>query len=1340
MDPSNLSASQLELMQEMNRTLQQQSEILNTISERLSGQSAAFQQVTQSAAEATDAMDKNSQSTGAIERGLKSVSEWFDGVTSKIKGFVGEKLWDKFANGGAAAFELLGINAASLKDAITNPIAAAMGFLTDMWSTLVAKAADLAHQGTAFARALEEVRDKFGDLTQNTSRQVVAVGKNMSATLRDAAGGTAAFASKFSPGVDGAIERMHMAMEIAGDLGSTFDALGNDFTNASSELYVLKKGLDFTSEGMQATARLAMLSGQSLKTFSQGIMASVDKIGKQFGMSTKVLGSDVGKALSNFKMLGKMTGDYVKEITKAAVFTRKMGIELNTLTGLVDKFDDFEQGAEAAAQLAQGFGLVIDPLKMMGMEAGPRLAELQKAFVATGRSIDSMSRQERSLLAQTAGLSDEQLQLAFSQKGLSMSYDEISKGADAAAKRQATTQEIMNDLALNIKNVIVDMQSFTGFIEAFFSGFGVGFIKGGLMNLIRQIAHQLREVYVIGIQVGRMFSQLLFNGDAENTGTKILSMFKKVGTMFVNIAESIKSFVSELKAIGSGDISGAVTRLITNIFGNIRDTFTSAAGGLDLKGMAIKFGTILVQVLRGATRWLVTDGIPNWIKTVREAFTGTGGASSMALDAIKDGIRGITSDLGDMLPLLYDLGKELLKMIPRIFENFPIASAVTGLFLGLGPIATFIAEFIQEFFTQASSTIASVASGGATQSDQAAATAGVVQGVTSTMETAVGNTVRSGSGMFDRLFGVLEDPIKILATAGSIAILIKAIGIALRDTMRAFLEPLEAGSPTTFIDLIAEAAGKFSSISGADLMTVGVILAGVGGAIGFFVSKIAEMVSSLPSGSLLSAAGLAVKMSPALIAIAAVLGISASTGAAGWIAGKVIGGIADSVASMIRNIVFAFTNVTFIASIKSAADLGVQLSGQVIGLSSLSSVMSSIAAVVTSVKTALDVLTTIAPDLGAAETSARELASQEISNKLIALGRAVGDTAPAVRMAFDQVAAAFPDNTATGGASTVEKINFGAKSMVALAGAMGSIASAMTSVGTILTTFDTIAPKGTFGGSRDTEAVTKGIEEAIKMLFGDRTSDYNPVKGIAGAILKIPFLDKAAFDLRAESLNTMKGILTAFVGSVQSLSSITTSDTTGFADNLRALMVGGGPLEQLYFLFGTSQTPGATFLQLPTVAGDLMTRIDSIFDVMDHYVYRASATSEGMAQDKMQQYSTRVSAIVGYIAQTRKILEDLGTIPLDATIDKLGNNMSVAKSAFSIAGGAVKINVQLNVTMNAEKLSTGLVVGGYLKASDEFDRYLLTNDGVGEMYNSPVNTYNNRPDGIATGENSALAP
>jgi hypothetical protein len=55
----------------------------------------------------------------------------------------------------------------------------------------------------------------------------------------------------------------------------------------------------------------------------------------------------------------------------------------------------------------------------------------------------------------------------------------------------------------------------------------------------------------------------------------------------------------------------------------------------------------------------------------------------------------------------------------------------------------------------------------------------------------------------------------------------------------------------------------------------------------------------------------------------------------------------------------------------------------------------------------------------------------------------------------------------------------------------------------------------------------------------------------------------------------------------------------------------------------------------------------------------------------------------------------------------------------------------MNVTMNAEKISAGLVMGGYVKPTDGFGEYLNTSDGVGERFDSPVGLYKRQATGVA---------
>jgi len=1337
-----VEADQIALMQEMNRLLTLQAESLNTITQRLGGQTAAYQDMTEAAQGAVDTLPDLTEGTNVLDKAIESVTDGWENFTKKLTSWVP----DSVKNG----FDLLKNNLDSLASAVAGPGASIQGFFGEIYDFFIEHAAELAKESQRFAEALENVRDKFGDLNENTSRQVVMSARTLSSGLREAAGGSSAFAGKFGVGVDAGIAKLEKMSEIAGDLGATFDALGEEgFAKASKELYVLKDGLAFTSEGLQATARLAMVGGESVQSFSQRIMASVDKIGKHFGMSTKVLGGDVGKALSNFKMLGKMTGDYVKEITKAAVFTRKLGIEITTLTGLVDKFDDFESGAEAAAQLAQGFGLVIDPLKMMGMEVGPRLAELQKGFVATGRSIESMSRQERALLASTSGLSDEQVQLAFSQKGLSMSYDDISKGADAAAEKQKSSQEVMVDLAKNIKNIIQPLVDMTGFIEAFVNGFLKGFgMSSGFLGILKPLAVMLMETAKIGEFTGRIFANFLFPQKDKNDPGSLFSILKSTGEMFVEIADMVHDFVEVLTS--GGDISTTISQFFLNVSHTIEDHLGFAVTGISPVSLINKFGTMLFSVISGGVKFFLKK-IPEWTADLKNAFTSNSGPAAGFSQGLKDSFSGLIDNLEDLGPVLKDFGEALIGAIGKFLNEYPWVTMITGIFTAGGPLATIfldvgvkVVDMIKGLFgSGVEAAAAASTTGAATASQAAAATAAataadVTTGVASTMQGAVGEAVAGGAGIFQSIFSIIEDPLKLAAWGAGIGVFMMALGTAIREVMLSFTDPLP-GRTESFIDVIAAAANKLSAVKTGDLLALGGIFAAVFGGIGVFVFAMSKAMEMLPGPGVMLAAGLSAGPFAPMLALASVLGIAAvGSGAAGWLAGQVVGGIAGAVSTMLSSIVEAFYDIKFINAIKRAGNLGTFIMGSVPGITAFAAAMEAVAKIVTSTKTAMDAIHEVAPDLDSAETSSQELAKTEFTKKIKNIGMTISTITPVIGSMFDSITAAFP--AVVDGASTAEKINAGVENLTALVSAMDGISKAVEAVKKIN---DIAGPalaesNGLFKGSREANDPTNlinGINDAVNIFRGAPGATGSTKDGVIGALNLIPDVNVAVFTEKITGLNSMKNALSAIIGAIGTFTGDNKlGDTSAFSTDVAALMKADGPLEVLKTLFGSSISPGAAFADIPNMDQALKPKIDSVFDVLDHYINRATTTSESMADERMRQFSTRVLKIADYMTTTRRILENLNTIPLDATIDKLGTDMKVAKSVFSVAGGAVKIAVQMNVTMNAEKIAAGLVMGGYIEPTIPFGDYMQQNDGVGEYFKGPKNQYEDRPAGNKVGD------
>ena len=1210
---------------------------------------------------------------------------------------------------------------------------------------------ELAKEQYELLDAFEKVRAKFGSFNENTSRRIKTGYEQFSGALRDAAGNSKAFASKFSMGIRGSIEQLEKIAEIAEDLGPIFDSMGQQFNDATAQLYVLKDGLNFSSEALQQTARLAQLNGKSVKQFSQEIMGSVDKIGRNFGVSTKVLGADVGKALSNFKMLGKMTGDYVKQITQAAVFTRKLGFELTELTGLVDKFDDFEQGAEAAAQLAQGFGLVLDPLKMMNMQdPAARLQEVQRAFVATGRSVESMTRAERGLLASTSGLSEEILTQALSAKGLSQSYDEIAAGADDASKKQKSTEQIMTDLADNIENVITPFKEFTGFVSAFIEGFLRGFgTSGGMMSVLKPLAAGLLKVAEIGGRVGKIVADIFFSKDENTKTSPLVSLAQTISDMFVGIATSIEDFA---KAIKNGDISGAVSGLFDGIWTSISKAFSGATGGFDIMKLVSKVGTVMLEVLNGALKFFAKK-LPEWTASLKTMFKKddengvTGGVKSafdVALESLTDTFKNI-----DWISILGEFGGALLAAIPRFFEKYPIATTIAGVFVAGGPIATALGGVSSQLFSQIgsifSSDAAAAAAGGGGSAGANEAVTGISDGVESLGAAAVAPAVEKSQGIIERVFKILEEPAKITAMATAIAFAIGKIGAAIRDVLLAFMDPLP-GRYESFIDVVVDSASKFETVSWENLTSLGAVLGSVFLGIGGIVAVIATQASKFSGMQ-----ALAFLVGGAIFAAGLSL-LGTGEGQPGFF-GKLLGGIG----SLLQDIVSPFSDPLFTSALTTIG----AMAGDIDKLASVSSSLAKLMGALLEIGSALpkkylglggtdfeklrEPMTEVLSLLNGDSENVgllTQLTSISIPSGLDAISSKIAPAATIMTKIKDIIASltgfgdlkdAYTVLTKLNNADVnfIDNLNTFAVKMNGLTtlnpmvtGNVSMLKTALESIGTIVTEL-----KG-LGGIGDLSPVLtalRGEGALAKWQIGSYIYSTSEKPGLLDQIAKIIGMLNTNFET---------GVLATVSMNVSSLSAAISSISTA-TESLAKLGNIDDALDQTKDLL--KLLPEITSVSAKMTENfsrsDMLTAeqgqgyiagFDATFGVLHAYSDAIDRLSGGLTQEKLDNFAARAAAVVKHTAKVKEILENLDAIPINAVVDGMGRDMKVANKVMSINGGAVKVSVNLNVTMNAEKMAAAMVVGGYLKPEDEFGDYLQNNDGIGEMFVNPGVKYDRK--------------
>lgn len=1213
MDPA-----QIELMQQMQRLLSESAANTRDITRALGDQVQILREIKEAGGVASGSVRGAGDSLNEFTEAASSAAEAAESTFNTMS--EGLKVTDVFSN----AFDLLSTNVSTLFTSITTPVNAALGFLGTSFDFLMKKASDLQQAMYDLLGAFEKVRAEFGSFAENTSGRVKRAFGDFNKQLRETGDGVNYFGSKFAPGVDGSVARLALMQQYAGDLGAVFDTLGEEFNSSTSQLYMLNKSLDFNGEQLQKVGVLSRMSSLSLKDFSQGILNNVNKIGKSLGISTKVLGRDVAAAISNFSVLGKVTGDYVKQTITSAAFTRKLGIELNELANLAGKFDDFEQGAEAAAQLAQGFGLVIDPLKMMReQDPAKRLDEMRKAFAATGRSIEAMSRSERKLLAESSGLNEEQAMLAFSAKGMGLSYDQVASQADEASKQQKSQQQVISELADNIENVIVRTEPLLNFIDAFQQGFMRG-VMPFLMPMISELAKALNEVFKIGADTGKMFGSIFTDSDFGSSLKEFTSLIAGFAKEFSSL---VRTFMGDMKDgmtlgdaiehffLGGGDSKGLMGLLSDKgpMLSDIISKMISGIGGIFLAVFKAIPSIIKTQLP------LLRGGMQTMIVGMKSAFQpgGGGGAGESLVGSLLSSLIDIFKSLIDEIPkfgpVLYEFATELFNMLGRMLKEYPIASALSALFVAGGPVFSMISGFsgmlvdlIKNIFSGGSEVPAALAS---TSSDITAAAesmgtpgAGGDGGGGSGISGAI--TALAGRGGFmmaalDHAADIFGPALGKAATYSALALGITVIGGAIKDVLMSFME-------SDFIGSIVRASNTLSGASLSGMLTLGAVLGAVMLGVGAIVAGIGFGISKLPGPAVIA---MLLGGGGALAAVGAALGVA---GGSYIIIKTLVGAMNDVVLAVVESV----STQEFQDALKGAGEVGTAMSGQVGGISAIGSILE-------------------------------------------AVGKAVE------------------------------------------------------AVGKAMAVFDGIEV-GFFGGDKIT-AMKEKIAKLVS-LFQPTEKGYFGIQDILG---RIPAIDATTFQPKIDTLNITAQALSQLSDITSRLAAIKSGASSDAAEIIKSFSADDGVIAAMIGIFSTSTTNSLqSFSGIQELAKNTVAPVDGAFNSLDHYLTRVMRSSAMLADDRTEQFRDRLLSVSDHISSIREIMEDIGEIPLDATLNAIASNMKVAKTTMSINNGAVVVKVAMTVNMNAQKMSEELVMKGFVAPSNEFRDFLNTTDGVDDFFST----------------------
>lgn len=549
--------------EKMNKALQAKTsaDLAANFNEAANAATKAKTTVSEAMTEASQKTETASDSAKKLDQSVKDIDKTMKSLESNV-GIIGGigKAFEFALSGGFSFLSMLG----SIASALFSVATAVITFPFAILSGLI----KMASKGgsSELAQALNEIRKEFGYLKKTAGFTILSLSKSMKGQLANT--GLSVWRT-----FGNLAERLKYFTEYAKNLGETVDAVFKTLSAGSAEaLGAFNKGLGFTAAGQKGVAQRALASGQQLNDLNREIASYAIQLSDAFGVTMKLVSRDVGEMMADFEHFGNLS---VRELTQAAVFARRLGIEVKSLGKLVDKFLNFEDAANSAAQLSQAFGMNIDAFKLMAeQDPAKKLQMLRDGFFAAGRTIENMTAQERRLLATQTGLGESELALAFSQKNRSLSYSDIKKKGDMAQKSQLTQAQALEKLSGAIDRLIKSGSAMQGgFFDRFLQGFMFGIeYSRQFRELMRALRQSLWIVYRAGVAVGRMFVELfpgvqdflvglkrVFNpADMQNFMNRVKNIFREFFTLLTtNPSTAMPVLLEKLQDAFMGRLSAA---------------------------------------------------------------------------------------------------------------------------------------------------------------------------------------------------------------------------------------------------------------------------------------------------------------------------------------------------------------------------------------------------------------------------------------------------------------------------------------------------------------------------------------------------------------------------------------------------------------------------------------------------------------------------------------------------------------------------------------------------------------------------------------------------------------
>lgn len=457
--------------------------------------------------------------------------------------------------------------------------------------------ADAGGGGNELAAAYEKVREEFGAFSSVTSSTVISTTKSMMGMSEGGLSSIRVFGNM--------AEIMTKVTALAKAMGPQFTNNADEFMKNGKAILYYQKGLGLADEQMSAVAIRAGLMGETITKQLNDMTKQSYALAKAFGLDAKVISKDMGKAMSDVAHFGHLSQ---KELAVAVTYSNKLGVSIDKLTGLMDKFNTFDSAAESASALGEQFGVNIDAMELMSAQnPAKKMDILKQAFAATGKDLSKLTYQERSFIQQQTGLDAATFDAAMSQKNATVSMDKMTQAAEKAETAQLSQTAALKQLATATERLTPAGSSAKGFFGKFADGFKRGFESTvefqTIMNNIRQIFTQFTNA---GYKLGQMFVKVFPGVQTTLQGVADLFSPARFGKMLDRVTGIFEKFSSK-----NGGILGNFNEFMDGK-GGLKEIFLDffnegkPGGKKFLEGLS-QFWTTVLKILAEGAKYAIKE-------------------------------------------------------------------------------------------------------------------------------------------------------------------------------------------------------------------------------------------------------------------------------------------------------------------------------------------------------------------------------------------------------------------------------------------------------------------------------------------------------------------------------------------------------------------------------------------------------------------------------------------------------------------------------------------------------------------------------------------------------------